>query len=311
MTRAASDATPPLRTLVALAACALASLVARTTGAADKTSLACIRAAEEGQAARDGGQLLRAREIFAACATRECPAMLRRDCTAWLEDARRQTPSIVVVARDTAGRDVVDAQVSVDGVVRLPQLDGSAIELDPGQHLVRVSLGEGARSQLPGADPQEQRILLAPGEKNRTINVTFFRPPPAPSVAPVPTPPPQAPPPAPPPQRTHGHGLPAGSYLLGGLGLAALGVFGTFGILGLTDANHLRATCVPACQSAEVDAVRTKLQVADVALGVGVVSLGIATWLGLHALSAPAPSSWDVQLAPRVGGMSGGVRVRF
>jgi hypothetical protein len=311
MTRAASEGAARLRCLVALAASVAPSLAPATSEAADKTSLACIRAAEEGQAARDGGQLLRARDLFAVCAARECPAMLRRDCTGWLEDARRQTPSIVVVARDTAGRDVVDAQVTVDGVVRQPQLDGSTIELDPGQHLVRVSLGESAHAQMPGAEPQEARILLAPSEKNRTINVTFFRPPAPPAVAPLPTPPLKPPPPAPPPQRTEGRGLPAGSYLLGGLGLAALGVFGTFGVLGLTDANHLRATCVPACQSSDVDAVRTKLQVADVALGVGVVSLGLATWIGLHALGAPAPSSWEVQVAPRVGGAAGGVRVRF
>jgi hypothetical protein len=175
-----------------------------------------------------------------------------------------------------------------------------------------VGLGEGARAQMPGAEPQEQRILLAPGEKNRTINVTFVRPQPVPiAPAPLVTPPRPALAPEQPPQRTRGHGLPAGSYLFGGLGLAALGVFGTYGILGLTDANHLRATCVPACQSSDVDAVHTKLLVADVALGVGLVSLGVATWLGLHALGAPAPSSWEVQVAPRVGGVAGGVRVRF
>ena len=49
MTRAASDGTPRLRFLVALAACVGPSLVARTTEAADRTSLACIRAAEEGR----------------------------------------------------------------------------------------------------------------------------------------------------------------------------------------------------------------------------------------------------------------------
>jgi hypothetical protein len=238
--------------------------------------------------------------------------MLRRDCTGWLEDARRQTPSIVVVARDTAGRDVVDAQVTVDGVVRQPQLDGSAIELDPGQHLVHVSLGESARSQMPAAEAQEQRILLASAEKNRTINVTFARPLAPPPVAPIPaTPPPPATVPAPTREHARGRGLPAGSYLLGGLGLAAFGVFGTFGILGLTDANHLRATCVPACQSSDVDAVHTKLVVADIALGVGVVSLGLATWLGLSALGGPAPSALEVQVAPRVGGVEGGVRMRF
>jgi hypothetical protein len=311
MIRTASDvAFQRLRLLLAVAACAGPLLAARSSAAADKTSLACIRAAEDGQAARDGGQLLRARELFAVCAARECPAMLRRDCTAWVEDARRQTPSVVVVARDTAGRDVLDAQVSVDGTLRQPQIDGSAIELDPGPHVVRV--------QPAGVEPIEERVVLAAGEKNRTINVTFSSPRLAPAPAapvPVPTaaPPPSNPsaPPAPVAQESTGHGLPAISYLLGGIGVASLGVFGYFGVRGMMDADHLRSTCVPACQPADVADVHTKLVVADVALGVGVVSLAVATWFAVRALSAPGRASVEVRVAPRIGGASGGLVVLF
>ncbi len=292
--------------LLAVAAC-LAGLLSTVPGeAADKTSLACIRAAEDGQAARDGGQLLRARELFAVCAARECPTVLRRDCTGWLEEARRQTPSLVVVARDTAGRDLVDAQVSVDGALRQPQLDGSAVELDPGVHVVRV--------QAAGIEPDEERVVLAAGEKNRTLNVTFARPQAVPASIPPPSPvvSPSAPSHAESiPQPSQAGGLPVASYWLGGLGVAALGVFGYFGISGMADADHLRATCVPACRPSDVDAVHTKLIVADVALGVGVASVALATWFGVSALSEPRRGSWEVRVAPRVGGAVGGVFARF
>jgi hypothetical protein len=319
MIRPASDVTFRFSALlVALASAAGPLLASAPAAAADKTSLACIRAAEDGQAARDGGQLLHARELFAVCSARECPTVLRRDCTGWLEDARRQTPSVVIVARDTSGRDIVDAQVSIDGNVREPQLDGTAIELDPGPHVVRV--------QTAGIDPVEERVLLAAGERNRTINITFALPnlhPPAVagSLPPSPIAPATASEPsAEPPRR---RGLPVLTFVLGGVGVAAFGVFAYFGIRGAADADHLRSTCVPACQPSDVDAVHTKLVIADVALGVGLVSLVAATWIGVHALtSSPSPTSggrasalggasWEVQVTPRSGGALGGLLLRF
>jgi hypothetical protein len=94
----------------------------------------------------------------------------------------------------------------------------------------------------------------------------------------------------------------------------------------MIDADHLRSTCVPACQPSDVDAVHTKLVIADVALGVGIVSAVAATWIGIHALASPPPApaarsggavgaggatSWEVQVAPRVGGITGGVLLHF
>jgi hypothetical protein len=99
--------------------------------------------------------------------------------------------------------------------------------------------------------------------------------------------------------------------VFGGLGVVALGVFGYFGLRGMADADHLRSTCVPACQSSDVADVRTKLVVADVALGVGVVSLAVATWFAVRALVAPSRASSEVRVAPAVGSGSSGLVVRF
>jgi hypothetical protein len=60
-----------------------------------------------------------------------------------------------------------------------------------------------------------------------------------------------------------------------------------------------------------VDATRTKLLAADVSLGV--VSLGIATWLVLSRpeKEAPSDSAWKLQAAPLVGGGYAGVSRSF
>jgi hypothetical protein len=295
------------RWLLCLAApCALSALgvlgAPRDAAAADATSLACIRLAEDGQDARDHGKLLRAREQFAACSARECPAVLRRDCARWTEEAKQATPSVVVIARDASGRDVVDARASIDGQLRQSRLDGTLIEIDPGAHVVRVDMAN--------RPPVEVRVVFGSGEKNRTIVLTLASAPEAPKApgsatahaTTAPTPP-DTPAPA--------RGLPAATYVFGAVGLVALGSFGYFALRGKSDADHLRSTCVPGCETSDVSAVHTKLLAADVSLGIGIASLGAAAFFALtRGRSGPtgpasaSASTWEVRAAPR--GMTGG-----
>jgi len=274
--------------------------------AADKKSLACIRAAEDGQAARDERRLLRARDLFTQCSSRECPSLVRHDCAGWLDEVAGAIPSIVLVARDASGRDRTDAHATIDGVAQQPALAGNAIELDPGLHLVRV--------EIEGSEPADQQIVLSTGEKNRVVNVASALAPPAKSAAPSPSIAFEAQPAqgtAVPIESTSGRG-PFATYLLGGVGVAALGVFGYFGIRGMSDADHLRQTCAPDCPQSDVDAVHTKLVVADVALGVGVVSLAAASVLVVRALAAHGRSTagWPPS-ALGVAGSYGTAVVRF
>ena len=112
----------------------------------------------------------------------------------------------------------------------------------------------------------EVQVVVRIGEKNRAVLATLAPPGPPPPVAPPPLPPP--PPVAPVTPEPDRH-VPAGAWLLGGVGAAALGVFAYFGVAGKNDADNLRATCAPGCAPSRVDAVRAKLVTADVALGVG------------------------------------------
>jgi hypothetical protein len=242
--------------------------------AADRTSLTCIQSAEQGESARQAGDLLGARTLFARCAAPECPAVVRRDCGAWLEDATRQTPSVVLGAHDAQGRDVLDATASIDGTVVARRLDGAAIEIDPGPHTVRI--------EVSGAPAASVDVVVRAGEKNRAIVVSIV-PAPAPRLAVAPAPAP-VPPPASPADDRDGvrHGLPLGTYVLGGVALLALGVFATFAVIGKNDADGLRSSCAPGCSPGDVSDVRTKLLLADVALGVAAVSAAGATWIGIR-----------------------------
>lgn len=268
----------------------------REAVATDKVALACIQAAEDGEAARNAGQLLHARELFAKCSAAECPTVLRKDCTSWVEDAEAQIPSIVLGANDGRGHDVVEARASVDGALVRERLDGIAVALNPGAHVVRF--------ESAGLPPVEVQVVLRAGEKNRPVLAALAPPAPAPTAS-------RASPPAVVSPEPHPH-VPAGAWLLGAVSVAGFAVFGTLGAIGSSDASTLRATCAPGCSDAQVQAVRTKLLGADVGLGVGVVSLALATWIAIRGLSASRPASaWEIVVDPSPHAAGGGVRVRF
>jgi len=82
-------------------------------------------------------------------------------------------------------------------------------------------------------------------------------------------------------------------WLLGGVGVAGLGVFAGFGAKSLGDESALRTTCAPRCAAGDVDAIRHEHTAADVGLGVGVASLAVATLLFFTrpTTTPPRPSS--------------------
>ncbi|MDI1446904.1 hypothetical protein [Polyangium sp. 6x1] len=244
---------------------------------------ACADASEQGQELRDQGKLLAARERFLACAAEACPAIVRKDCTDWLADLDERTPSIVLDARGGAGQDLVDVRVLEGERVLASSLDGKAIPLDPGEHNLRY--------EWPGAPAIEERIVLREGEQRRRLSVRFA------AAAP---PPPKKPAPAVPPPRP----LPLAPLVLGGVALAGGAAFAGLAVSAKNDYDHLDATCAPRCTADLVDPVRTKLIVANVSLGVSVVSLGVATVLWFTRPKNPRekPPATAFAVAPLPGG---------
>ena len=242
--------------------------------------LDCPTASEEAQRLRDKNRYLEARELFHRCSQTSCPSIVRKDCTKWLTELDEATPSIVIAAQDGAGADIADVKVELDGKVIATRVDGRPIPIDPGEHVLRA--------EADGQTPITQKLIARVNEKNRIIRVAFPAPPS--SVTP---PEPEKPPPPPPARPSEsGRGVPAVSWILGGVGLVGLGGFAYFGLTGKSELADLRASCAPYCEQAQLDDVKSGMLVADISLGVGIVALGVAAVLAIsHMSSSPATAA--------------------
>jgi hypothetical protein len=181
--------------------------------------------------------------------------------------------------------------------------------MDLGKHTVRFEYQ---------GQTKEDEVIIGAGQKNRNVTVTFV-----PAVV-APTPPTG---PTTPEGSKEGSIVPA--LVVGGIGVVALGSFAIFGLGGKSDVSDLESTCKPHCTESQVNSARTKLIIADISLGVGIVALGVATYLILtrpkvdaeiktgHALVPPPPrkatalSDVSFDFGPTIGGAVGSVGARF
>jgi hypothetical protein len=246
--------------------------LAGATGADKPASLKeqCAAAYEQTQVLRAAARLKEARERALFCSQDACPAASRKDCTVWLSEIEQSLPTVVLLARDRAGKETAAAQVSLDGAPLLERLEGKAIAVNPGQHTFRFT--------IEGEPPKEVQAVISQGERNHRVEVSFQppSPPPAPSPAPAPSSAPRS-------------DAPVAALVVGGLGVAGMGVFAAFGAIGASEFGDLEKSCSPRCTDAQVGSVRTKLLVADIGLVTGLVSLGVATVLFLTSRGSNAP----------------------
>jgi hypothetical protein len=228
---------------------------------ADETD-ACLAASDSGQKERDAGHLIEAEKQFLQCSRDVCPRVVRNDCEKWASDVQERTPTLVFAARDSKGADLAEVGVEVDGAAVASKLDGRPIPTNPGEHHLRFTYA--------GSAPLEQTVVVREREKGRTIAIEFGALPGTGDEEPAGQPATKA-------------TIPVATWVLGGAGVLALGSFAYFGISGASDASSLRSSCAPNCADSAVSDVRRKLLLADVSLGVGVVSLAVAGYLLLTA----------------------------
>ncbi len=231
---------------------------------AEDSGRECAADAYNGQALRDEGKLTEARAKFLQCANPRCPAFVATDCTRWLFEIDARLPTIALGARDPEGRDLQNVRVLIDRILAAELLDGRAIPVNPGRHTIRF--------EADGFAPVEQTLVLLEGQKGRTLSVVLGASPGsvqlggdastrpttrAPSSFPL---------------------WPA--LVAGGVGAVGMGAFAALGLSGQSERDHLAETCAPSltCDPSDISAARTKLLVADISLGVSVVSFGAAAY---------------------------------
>ena len=249
----------------------------------------CADAAERGQKLRDSRKLLDARAAFTMCARPECPKVVVRDCTTWVERTTADIPKLVPRAKDEGGHDLTTVRVLVDGVVATQQINGRRIPIDPGAHVVRF--------EADGREPYEEKVVLSEAEQYPlTVTLREVGKPPAPAPKPA-----ELPMPA-----DGASGPPTLTYVLGALSIAAFAGFGYFAATGTSDANALRDGCgkTTGCARTDLDAVRGKYLVADIFLTGGVLALGGAVAVWLLRPSTTTASSTTLRLTAGPGSAS-------
>jgi hypothetical protein len=229
----------------------------------------CVQAYEQGQIQRKTGGLLQARSTLQQCAQDECPDFIRNDCLEWFAEVQNDVPSLVFAAK-SQGRDLSDVRVSLGSRVLTSRIDGQLLELDPGEYEFRF--------ESPGMQSQTKHFVLATGERHRLVQVDLV---PLSAAAPE-----EAVPTALPPRKR--------SLLLPGIfvgvGAVGLGGFAGLGAWGRTQESKLELTCAPRCREGQLSDVRTKYLLADVSLGVGVVSLALGAYFFLRQDDGEAPA---------------------
>ena len=225
---------------------------------------ACLSGHEQSQELKLEGKLLQSRKALLICAEEQCPSLVRADCLHWLNELESAIPTIVVVAESDRG-DEIDVRVVIDGQLATSQLDGKAIELDPGSHQIVF--------ERNGSQPQEMRLILGQGEKNRIIRLDFrTKPAMLPASVPALTLAPLQPP-------KGSRPVPVLTYAFAGLSVVAIASATYFGVRANSARNDAINSCEPLCPSSIVHDVKRKALYSDLSSGIAVLSAGTAVLL--------------------------------
>ena len=264
--------------------------VAGAAAHADEKAI-CIDSAEAAQKLRGQGKLLDARARLLECTRDACPKVVRDDCTNWISEVDKETPSVIVRARSPRDEDV-DGAIAIDGKVVKAHVDGAPIPLDPGPHAIRLTARDGA------FDDAETKVIVALGEKNRIVTLALASKGQGPVVA---NPPIDAP-------RTSGTRWVG--WTMGGLGVASLTTFAVLQILAQGAYSDMKDSACgksSTCSADVLDPIRTKFVVSGVMLGVGsALVVGSVIWLIADRPAKSTTSAVRFGIAPTAGGLAFG-----
>jgi hypothetical protein len=260
----------------------------------------CLQAYEDGQNLRRQGDLLSASQKLLACGGPACPVRMQRDCQRWWDEVQRSLPTVVFRVRGADNASLPGASIAIDGAAAQP-LDGRALQMNPGQHLVVF--------EHPGYVPLRTPVFITEGEKLEPHDVTLTalsevgRPQLASVPARLPAVPMDPAPPGTRPNRSWTGPIAAGAVAaLGGVGLAYFGSSAKSGEQALD-------RCTPNCSQGSVDDVKRDYLMANLSLGVGVAALiGAGLMLLLDDGGAPNTNSGSGASAPATSAALGVVR---
>jgi hypothetical protein len=299
------------RRALAVGAVLVAAIIPRAAAADDGVNQ-CMASYEAGQRLRREGDLVGAAAELLVCGGPACPVRMQGDCQRWLDDVERSTPAVVFRVRDARGAWLANVTASIDGAAPR-RLDGRAIAMNPGEHLVVF--------ERAGYRPLRTPVIVAEGEKLERRVITLDTPVGSDlddiSVSSISAPGADAAASAQPwqatseaqPESAAGLGREVasdgGTSLWGPLAFGAVAVaggigFAYFGVHAQSGEADLEQ-CTPNCSQARVDDVKDDFLRSNVSLGIGIAGIvGAGLWLlldrpsvdaGPHARAGHAPRS--------------------
>lgn len=273
---------------------------------------ACLNASNQAQTLRDAHKLMEARDQLRVCAQQACPGVVQKDCLTWLDAVEASLPTVVVTAKDGAGRDLFDVKVSADGQPLTTKLTGDGLPMNPGPHALHFESADGATL--------DQQVMVREGVKNQNVAVVLSKTVAAPAGGATPA---AATPGATPaggqpdtsPSSDSGGGIPwrTVGWVAGGVGIIGLGVGTAFGFIAISDKNGAHCDATNACDPGGLSSANSAATVSTIGVIAGGVLLagGAALVLfgpkGDSGASPTANAIKSVKLAPLVGARDGGL----
>jgi hypothetical protein len=278
------EKTNPILNAVAFA---LGILVSNTVWAQEPRVPDCVESFENGQTLRKAGKLLAASEALIACSQPSCPAFIAKECTELYTQTQNSLPSITVGAVDSQGNALTDISVYLDGKLLTEHPDGRAVQVDPGVHELKF---------MPQGKPAViMKALVTEGEKNKLVSTVIQSPEAKSTRKPEPiTEPPQS---SATPTERHSS-PPIAAYIVGGLGVLAVGTGVTLRLLASHDYDQLSNTCHSSCSDSDVNSLSRKYTVSSIVLAGGGAALVTAGVLYLIHGSSKSQPRTGLVLAP-------------
>jgi hypothetical protein len=294
-----------LKTWGGLLVLALVTLVSAQAGA-QVTKGQCIQANTDAQTLRREGKFAEARKELERCSSSSCPSLVSADCIKRLDELESAQPTVVFNVVDGSGRDLNDVQVTIDGAVLLQKLGGGAVAVDLGEHTLTFS--------APDRPSVTKKLLFRQGEKSRIVRITMpgsQDAPPDGEAQPSPSTTGQGPTAddaAAPGGGSSGSSQRTIGFVVGGIGLAGLGVGGFFGLRAIqskgrqTDNCQSATTCPNYAAAAEAheDGVSSGT-ISTIAFIAGGVATAAGLVLVLTAPKARGAASASLTVTPRFG----------
>jgi hypothetical protein len=214
----------PRAALLVMLATPLVIAAAPSASAANPTMTECLTANESAIKLRGDHKLRQARDQSLVCSAETCPNEVREICQLRVRDLNAATPTIVFLAEDGAGQEVVTVKVSMDGEPIGDRLDGTALPVDPGEHEFRF--------ETAGQPIVERSFVISQGQKDRRETIILGAPAPAAGAAPTSI-----------AVSSPARGQRLAGIVVGATGVVGLGLGAVFGLVAASDWSSAKQDC--------------------------------------------------------------------